>query len=106
MNALRPIHTVKYWNRHFKQGFCIVKFVAIFFGVAPSRVTRIKFVYHRRQTIIKNSCKQTADCCVFKEKERHTVIHFVLTSAKFGTCTVEGLNGTLVEDYTYILGWM
>ncbi len=27
-----------------------------------------------------------------------TVIRFVSTSAKFGICTVVGLNGTLVED--------
>jgi hypothetical protein len=28
----------------------------------------------------------------------YTVIRFVSTSAKFGICTVVGLNGTLVED--------
>jgi hypothetical protein len=28
----------------------------------------------------------------------HTVIRFVSVSAKFGTCTVVSVNGTLVED--------
>jgi hypothetical protein len=28
----------------------------------------------------------------------HTVIRFLLVSAKFGTCTVVSVNGTLVED--------
>jgi hypothetical protein len=28
----------------------------------------------------------------------HTVIRFVSTSAKFGTCTVVSVNGTLIED--------
>ncbi len=33
--------------------------------------------------------------CIFFSR---TVIRFVLVSAKFGTCTVVGVNGTLVED--------
>jgi hypothetical protein len=31
------------------------------------------------------------------EMRSHTVVRFVLVSAKFGTCIVEKVNGTLVE---------
>jgi hypothetical protein len=45
-------------------------------------------------------CRDTIRiCCVRSILERlHTVIRFVSTNAKFGICTVVGLNGTLVEE--------
>ncbi len=33
-----------------------------------------------------------------KKNRKHTVIHFLWVSAKFSTCTVMRVNGTLVED--------
>jgi hypothetical protein len=37
--------------------------------------------------------------CTFSQKKSgRTVIRFVGASAKFGTCTVVSVNGTLVED--------
>ncbi len=36
-------------------------------------------------------------CIQLQEQHRHTVIRFVCVSAKFGTCTVESVNGTLVS---------
>ncbi len=32
----------------------------------------------------------------------YIIISFISTSAKFGICTVKGLNGTLVENWTLV----
>jgi hypothetical protein len=41
---------------------------------------------------------KSSGCYKHSDSPFHTVIHFVSTSAKFGTCTVLSVNGTLVED--------
>jgi hypothetical protein len=43
---------------------------------------------------------RNALCCI---QRIYTVIRFVSTSAKFGTCTVVGLNGTLVKNEMHTL---